>query len=39
MIEKIMQEFQYMDNGTTQGMVFAIGIAAYYLFRKLFSKN
>ena len=38
MFDALMENFKYMDNSTKQGLVFAAGIAIYYLFRKLFSR-
>lgn len=38
MFETLFENMKYMDEGTKQGLVFAAGIAIYYLFRKLFSR-
>jgi len=36
MFDSIVDGFKYMDEGTKQGIIFALGIAAYYIARKLF---
>ena len=36
MFESLMENFKYMDNGTKQGLIFALGMAGYYLVRRLF---
>lgn len=38
MFESLMENFKYMDNGTKQGIIFAIGMAGYYLISKMFRK-
>ena len=38
MFESLMENFKYMDEGTKTGLVFAAGMAIYYLFSKLFKK-
>jgi len=39
MFDSLMESFKYMDEGTKQGIIFAVGIAGYYLFKKLFSRD
>lgn len=39
MFEYLMTEFQHLDNGTKQGLIFAVGIAGYYLVRRLSDMN
>ena len=38
MFEAIMENFKYMDESTKAGIMFAAGIAMYYLVSKLFKK-
>ena len=35
MFESLFEGFKYMENGTKQGIIFAIGMAGYYLVRRL----
>ena len=39
MFEALMENFKYMDNSTKQGIMFASGIAIYYLITKLMGKK
>ncbi len=39
MFDSLMESFKYMDDATKQGIVFAVGIAVYYLLKKLFVRN
>ncbi len=39
MFESLFENLKFVDEGTMQGAVFAIGIAVYYLCKKLFTKN
>lgn len=38
MFDSLFEGMKYMDEGTKQGLIFAAGIAVYYLFRRLFSR-
>lgn len=38
MFEALMENFKYMDESTKAGLMFAAGIAVYYLVSKLFKK-
>lgn len=38
MFEAIMENFKYMDESTKAGLMFAAGIAVYYLVSKLFKR-
>ena len=38
MFEAIMENFKYMEEGTKTGLMFAAGMALYYLFSKLFKR-
>ena len=38
MFESLFENFKYMENSTKQGIIFAIGMAAYYLVSKLVKK-
>ena len=39
MFESLFEGFKYMDNGTKQGIIFAVGMAGYYLVRRLTAAN
>ena len=39
MFESIMENFKFMDEGAQQGIVFALGIAIYYVISKMFSRK
>lgn len=39
MFESLFEGFKYMENGTKQGIIFAIGMAGYYLVRRLTAGN
>ena len=38
MFDSIMEGFKYMDESTKAGLMFAAGIAVYYLFSKLLKR-
>ena len=38
MFEGLFEGFKYMESGTKQGIIFAIGMASYYLINKLVKK-
>lgn len=39
MFESLFEGFKYMENSTKQGIIFAIGMAGYYLVRRLTAAN
>ncbi len=39
MFESLFENLKFVDEGTMQGAVFAIGIAVYYLCKKLFASK
>ena len=39
MFEALMENFKYMENGTKQGIIFALGMGGYYLIRRLVAMN
>ena len=39
MFESLLEGFKYMENGTKQGIIFAIGMGGYYLIRRLTAMN
>lgn len=39
MFETIMENFKFMDKGAQQGIIFAIGIGVYYMYKTLTSKD
>ena len=39
MFEAIFENIKFMDKGAQQGIIFAIGIGVYYMYKTLSSRN